>query len=298
MNLHLNHMRYRIKSWTVWILCLLAGPVWGQEPVRIGLKGGLNFTMPVIPETYQVLQPGVYDAIPGGEKEYSPMFGEGTMGGQIGLMGLIPVGSGFYIQPECVYYGYQYRYTSHYSWQDAISGDALDLTQRHQQSLSYIEIPVQLRFDFFPEPFSPFVHAGGYFGFRVQSGKTMETRFLPASQLPADPEAGFVPGAEGSMNNLTLGWNAGLMAGAGLRYRFQRFELGLDLNYRLGLVNIADPSMRYSAGNIWMLNAMDVMDDTFLHSLEMSLYILLPVGGKSGNYGFGTTFCSFTRKKR
>jgi hypothetical protein len=276
----------------------LTSVVSGQEPVRIGIKGGLNTTAPVRTLTHAVMQGNGFGSANTGEKEYFGFFGPSSMGGQVGLLALIPFGQGFYLNVEALYNNYHFRYDTEYRWDDAVSNDALNLQQRHLQQISYIELPVLLRYDILPNAFSPFVQAGGFLGARIQANKQIVSRFLPESQLPANPEAGFSTTQDGNLNEVVLGWNAGLMGGAGFRYRVPRVEFGLGINYRMGMVQIADPSQRYSANNVWATNALDVLDDLFLHQLETSVYLIFPIGGSPANTGFGSTYCSFTSSKR
>jgi len=275
-----------------------ASVAFGQEPVRIGIKGGFNTTAPVPTLSHTVLQGNGFGSANTGEKEYFGFFGPSSMGGQLGLLALIPFGQGFYLNVEALYNNYHFRYDTEYRWEDAVSNDPLNLHQRHLQQISYIELPVMVRYDILPNAFSPFVQAGGFIGARIQANKQIASRFLPESQLPANPETGFSITQDGNLNEVVLGWNAGLMGGAGFRYRVPRVEFGLGVNYRMGLVQIADPSQRYSANNVWATNALHVLEDLLLHQLETSLYLIFPIGGSPANTGFGSTYCSFTSTKR
>ncbi len=296
--MHLRHFFGHLFFTGLFMVSGLWTAMYGQEPVRIGIKGGFNTTAPVHTLSHSVIQSNGFGGANTGEKQYFSFFGPSSMGGQMGLLALVPLGRGFYLNIEALYNNYHFRYDTEYQWDDALSNDPLHLQQRHLQQISYIELPVLVRYDILPNAFSPFLQAGGFLGARIQANKQIASRFLPESQLPANPESGYSITQDGNLNDVVLGWNAGLLGGAGIRYRVPRVEFGLGLNYRIGLVQVADPSQRYSANNVWATNALDVLDDVFLHQLETSLYVVFPIGGAPGNTGFGSTYCSFTNSKR
>jgi len=268
----------------------------GTAQVRLGFIGGLNFTSPVITGTHSVMQPGPRhpDGRPG--KEYFSFFDSDALAPQFGITSLIPLRGRLSLEAQLLYFQYSYRYWAQYRWSQADAGPDLVLDQEHLQRFSYLELPVMLRYDFMDNAFSPFVSGGGYLGILLAANKQMNDRLLPANELPVEPRDGMSLSQEGNVNNLLLPWNAGLIGGLGIRYRKPAWEVGLVSYYRLGLVQVVDPSRRYAGDNPWTLNALDVFDDTFLHNLSFNLYVTFALGPGIAPGRFGSTYCSFTTK--
>jgi hypothetical protein len=267
-----------------------------SSQVRIGFIGGVNFTSPVITATHSVLQPGPRhpDGRPG--KEYFSLFDGDAIAPQFGLTSLIPLRGRLSLEVQLLYFQYSYRYWAQYRWNQSNDGPSMVLDQEHLQRFSYLELPVMLRYDFLDNAFSPFASFGAYIGALLGANKQMNDRFLPENELPTEPNDGMTLNQEGSVSNLLLPWNAGLLGGLGIRYRKPAWEVGLVSYYRLGLVQVADPSRRYSGENQWALNALDVFDDTFLHNLSFNLYITFAIGPGISSNRFGSTYCTFNNK--
>jgi hypothetical protein len=271
-----------------------------QSQVSLGIIGGVNFTAPVATVSHDILQPGSRNRDGSIGKEYFSMFSGESTGGQFGLMANVPLFSRFSIDIQLLYFQYSFPYHSRYTWSNDLGENPWTLDQMHRHNIDYVELPVMLRMEILPNAVSPFIAAGGYLGISSSSNKFISSRFIASNEISQTEEwNGYSLSAEGSLREVLLGWNAGILGGGGVRYRASMLEVGIAAYYRVGLVQIVDASRRYTAFNSFSSNSYDAMDNTFLHNLSLNVYLVFPLGGGFGAPSrYGGTYCSFTRKKR
>ncbi len=266
-----------------------------QNPVRVGVYGGINLTNVLSTESHSVLEPTPVGPDREG-KEYIEWFNSEQMGFQAGLMGLIPITDQISVVPMLLYMQHHFRYDVSQRFTDTLNPDPLVYDQRFRHQLRYLQIPVMLRWDIAPNRFSPFVQAGAYAGFLIDGQKSLDERLLPESQLPQDNNEGFVRAQSGPGDDALQSFDAGMLGGLGVRWRGNILEVGLMVNLRWELTAPVLDSRRYANAEGWATSAMDVYDEFSMQHLEAGVYLLLTPGAgqSSGNWAN----CSFGSNKK
>lgn len=290
-------MPFKIACLGVGLLFSLSATA--QNPIRVGVYGGINLTNVLPTESHSVLEPTPVGPDREG-KEYIEWFNSEQMGFQAGLMGLIPINDQISVVPMLLYMQHHFRYDVSQRFVDTLNPDPLVHDQRFRHQLRYLQIPIMLRWDMLPNRFSPFVQAGAYAGLLVDGQKSLDERLLPESQLPQDNNEGFVRSQSGPGNDALQSFDAGMLGGLGLRWRGNILEVGLMVNFRWELTAPVLDSRRYANAEGWASSAMDVYDAFSMQHLEAGLYLLVTPGGggqAAGNWA-NCSFGSNTKKRR
>lgn len=290
---------YQPKTAFIFVFFFLSLSIHSQDFVRakrffLGLKGGVNFTQPVVMREYNVLSPapGSPNNLP---KEYRPMFSGSNIGGQFGVVALYYFNQHLALSIQPIYFNYNFSYLRTYAWQDTISQEQIDITNEHHYRLHYFELPVMLRYDILPGRFTPYIQAGGFLGF-LHTANT-STAYTSTYDVPVQPgqDPPQTP-AVAITRNINL-LNAGIIGGAGICYSTDYVQVGLEANFRYGFLPVANARNRYSDVSGSASGYLDVMDDFTLMNLEISLTVIFPIGYGNG-YNSNKQYCKFEPKKR
>ncbi len=175
-----------------------------------------------------------------------------------------------------VYYNYSYGYDTDFSWQDEETPTHnLDLTFQHTHRLTYLEFPLMVQYNFFPDRrIKPHVQLGFFYGILLEGSKSV-------SESGIDYASGGTvtfqePAFSTFITPLYRKYHMGYLYGGGLTYRAGTLTMRLDINHKTGLSNITNDETRFS-GTRHILGFGNVQDDLKIKNLEISLSLLFPL---------------------
>lgn len=253
----------------------------GSLNLMVGFRGGVNFSQPYVLSQNEVLQ-GNDPAAPY-EKDYAPLFA--NLGYHYAFMVMVPANEHFSFSVEPSMASYNYRYTTTTGWTNGTDPtDYIEYEARHRNQVTYLEIPVVLRYAFGGNAIQPFLSLGLTYGYRLTASKKTETtvtRYTGSVSIPYE-------------NDVTIQYNAGsyihsrfgIAPGIGFTYPAGPVILMLSADFNIGLNNIVDESGRYSNPSTTS-GLYDVQDDLRLSVLNLNLGILFPTGMNQGGSSSG-----------
>ncbi|MFA0961319.1 outer membrane beta-barrel protein [Roseivirga sp. BDSF3-8] len=240
----------------------------------IGFKGGLTASKMVPGKRHSVFTatPGSSDGLlTDFTKNYdSYLFDQ--PGTTIGLIGSFSFWKGITLSLQPSYSRYNAAYQNEYLWRNENNLDVW-IEQSHYLSLSYLEIPLLVRYDLYRGKVRPYIQAGAYYGHLVKADKRMEVKSRDVVSGGQDILENSAPsiGAE----HLFIRDNVGWIAGGGFSYDLGNMRVGLEVNYRQGLENITNRPNRFTDDRLAGVG--DVMDDMTLQSWDASFHLTFPL---------------------
>lgn len=246
----------------------------------LGLKGGVHLTDVISTQSYTVVTPLDLSSNLTNNKLYDQSYS--NIGNHIGLSGAFALNPNITLSLEPGYATYKFGYQTSYNWdqfEDQQSFVRIDNDVDHV--ISYLDIPLSVKYHIQTGPLKPFILVGGYYGFRTNADKEITT-------IVEDGAAGGLDEISSSsqrigVDELFIRSSAGIMAGAGISLDVGnspsnisgstdlgtvRFLLGA--NYRYGLHNVVDVQKRFEDTSLTS-GLYDVTDDLELRSIEIYL---------------------------
>ena len=176
-----------------------------------------------------------------------------------------------------------------YNWSASSGESVYDLDLKHLYNLTYLEVPLFLKYDFIntaggkikvkgkDKSHVKISTSGGLIAF-VQVGVSY-TRLLNAN-TKIDKETNEFGRVEQfqyeqGVSNLFLKNNYNWMIGGGLGYDFQSVRLELDVNYKNSFHNVVNVKERYSDKTL-VNDYYEVLDDLKFSNLEFAVRVLFP----------------------
>ncbi len=248
---------------------LNAWSAWAQRPggtFLIGLKGGVNFTQPIVLERYSVLQPGINGGNGAQGKRYNPLFT--NRGFQAGPFFIFRASSRVSFIWEILYFNSRFGYEQDFAWNNPGALFPINFTQTTTQSASYFESPLMIRIYMANSAFSPFIQFGGFFG--IRSG--IQNTFEYEGQIPT----GFINQSTVETQNFER-FRFGPMGGLGFEWLTGPIVWNLGANARYPLGQIFNPQTRNRTA--WQNIHLDVIDELQLLNFEAYLGIAFQSGG-------------------
>lgn len=240
----------------------------------IGIRSGINFTG---------VQPAQYHSEfsnstqTEGSVQESKVYNKqsSNVGTQIGLSTIFAPNPHFYISFRPVYSHINYSYSNELNWIDEDNANnSLKLKYDHKQSLSYIEMPLLLRYNLSTKKVKPYIQAGGFYGRLIEASKAVTTTGIDKASGGVNE---FSNGTQATgVTDLYLKSQVGLLGGAGIGYNLGGIMVSLDANLKVGMNNIVNVKERYSATR-QLEGFGNVLDDTKLKNLEISFSLLFPL---------------------
>jgi len=247
-----------------------ASSPFAQTQMWIGLKGGLNMGKANPTDRYSVFTSTVStDENKVFEKQYDNF---GKKGFQFGLI----LNFNFYkyftisFQPEIN--SQNFGYQNHYTWAGQ-NNNSLDLIQKHRFQLSYIDLPLLVRFDIVRTRFRPYLQGGAFYSRLLKADKFVEVTSTDNASGAKNPISNTNPIVGAKDLFLKAQW--GLIAGAGVNYDLGNVRLGLDAFYKIGMNNITNSSNRFSDDRTTSIG--DVLDGMKLQNIEVSFSVIFPM---------------------
>ena len=253
----------------------------GEAPQwQLGIKGGINLSDVAVTQSYSVVTPldlgsnithgKVYD------KPYS------NIGNHIGLTGAVAISPKVVLGFEPGYTTYKFGYETNYQWSQYEDLQSyVTVSNDIDHSISYLDFPLMLRYNLKVGPLKPYFQLGGYYGFRTNADKNVNTSIEDGAAGGLDQLSD--NSQRIGVDELFLKSSAGILGGAGLSLDVGdspssmsgstdlgtvRFVLGV--NYRYGLHNIVNVKTRYNDSALTS-GTYDVTDDLELRNFEIYL---------------------------
>lgn len=259
-----------------------------KKQVVVGIKGGVNFTQPLVLTHHSVFSPTQNSVHGATNKEYEPLMK--NMGFQGGITLMYRISNRLSLTLEGLYFQYRYAYRNSYVWTDALEGTAFTLEQQQFNRLHYFETPLMLRYDFTIRKVTPFVQGGIFTGF-LHSAVTQTVSRQYSSQLASaeDTESPFT-----QTNDRYAKVHLGVIGGAGLSFFAGHVMFTLGGNVRYSLLPPTGNLHRYNDQAASSTSYLDVPDNINFLNLELYLGISVPLAFSSKNQPkFGTPYCTF-----
>ncbi len=253
----------------------------GEAPQwQLGVKGGVNLGHVEATQSYTVVTPLDLGSNLTNAKMYDQAYS--NMGNHIGLTSSFAVNPNISLSFEPGYTTVKFGYETSYQWSQFEDQQSyVNVTNDVDHSISYLDFPLMLRYHLKTGPLKPYIQLGGYYGFRTNADKNINTRIedgaaggldeisnvserIGVDELFLRSSAGVLGGAGVSLDvgSSPTGMNAGSDLGT------VRFSLGV--NYRYGLHNVVDVKNRYDDSSLTS-GSYDVTDDLELRNIEIYL---------------------------
>jgi len=245
----------------------------------IGLRGGINFSQPIVIHGSEVIQG--YDPASPTEKDYGPIFANIGYHYAFVFMFYLKESLSLSIEPAFADYTYRYELTS--GWTNGTDPtDYIEYSGLHKNSISYLELPVVLRYEFRVNKLQPFLSLGLTYGFKINAMKTLEssvTRNTGAVSIPYENTT------QSSTNSSSyIHSRIGIAPGIGFFYPLGPVKLMVSADFNFGLNNITDESNRYANSSV-SAGMYDVQDDLRLGVLSFTVGVLFNTGSNNGSSG-------------
>lgn len=245
---------------------------------QLGLKGGVHLADVKPTQSYTVITPLDLSSNLTNNKLYDKPYS--NIGNHIGLSGSFALSPNLSLGLEPGYATYKFGYQTFYNWDQFEDQQSfVNVSNDVDHVISYLDIPLTVKYHIKTGPVKPFLIAGGYYGFRTNADKSINTTI-------EDGAAGGLSELSSSsqrqgVDNLFIRSSAGILGGAGVSIDVGnspsnisgstdlgtvRFLLGV--NYRYGLHNIVDVRNRFNDSSLTS-GVYDVTDDLEMKSIEI-----------------------------
>lgn len=240
-----------------------------QQQWWIGLKGGVNASSIKVDKSYSVIVPVNYSSSLS-QKNYEKWKPLGT---QIGLEATYYVrGISASIQPT--YATIRFSYSNDYVWTDAEHpANRLELTYDQDQHISYLYLPLLLKYEFNVRGLTPYLQCGAYTAFLLGANKSVTISGVDHAS-GGENQFKYEPVSVGT-KDLFAKNHWGIIGGAGLYYNIGNIRFNLDIQYRLGQSHLTSGKNRYQNDRLTGIG--DAMDDIKVDNATISLGTLFPL---------------------
>ncbi|MEO1049846.1 MAG: outer membrane beta-barrel protein [Bacteroidota bacterium] len=259
----------------------------------IGFRGGINLTQATPEEKFYVFSPTDGNSISNFDKTYDNFSRVGT---QVGIIMSYEFIDNISVTLQPTYSAYRFDYATSFSWEDIENPDSrLDFSYTHEQSFSYLEIPLMFRYDFIlgqsgqrsgnsansnkkrgieQGTWVAFAQAGGYYGRLLRADKTVTTRGVDQASGGVN-ELDVIEQSEG-IDDLIIDSNVGVVGGLGIGYTLGNARISFEVNYKYGLNNITNEANRFTEDRL-STGVYDALDNIQLSNVEAFISFVIPV---------------------
>ena len=234
----------------------------------LGLRIGANVAQPDPVNRYTSIDPIDYD-VAALQKTYSSFDTPGVL---IGLdISFYHHGFSLGIQPG--FRQMKYGYFSDLSWSGNTDIEQFDTRYDIEQSVSYLELPVTVKYELIKQgKVRPFIMGGMHYSFIM--GATKKTDITHTDYLSGQPRS--YSGGAVSINTKDEFQNYyGALGGIGTGFDFFNIRTVLEITYMYGLSSISDPSGRFEVTELTTLG--EVNDEINLNQINVSLSFVFPL---------------------
>lgn len=251
----------------------------------VGLNAGINFTLVEPGDRYSILEASYETQGNPYQKDYDFHF-KHSRGTQLGVIAEYALTKNFSINIQPTLSTLKFQYIDTIEWEIDKSGEpsgtpiTMEFIRRHR--LSYMELPVLLKYQFGKGKLKPYLQIGGFF--RIITSAYKKLYKIHTETVQADPFIDFSTGEkfleEIPIKEKITRTNGGLLVGAGIGRDIRGLRLSIEVNYKYGLNNIVNEENRWGDMNI-TLGHYDVFDDMKIRNWDLSVKVLLPISFKA-----------------
>lgn len=264
-------MKYKYTLVVFILFCVLfqstaQNSVYRKRKFYIGLIGGVNFTLPEIKERHSILQPEE-------DKEYGPLVENlGTQFGFYFSYGLTQKLS-LVFQPN--YQTYKLNYMTNFAWNDAVNSMTIAREMKHIQRFSYFTLPIALRWDMTKKSFTPYLQVGFFAELIHRGNKTIYYDDVIDGEVDIE-KSNHTKSDMGITPHINK-FNIGPYAGLGISYNNPYFTIGIESNFRYGLLNVVNDRNRYSDMTGFAAQYLDVLDQFRMSNINVQMKLIFPI---------------------
>lgn len=249
----------------------------GNLDLIVGFRGGVSFSLPLVMNRNEVIQG--YDPANLYEKDYAPLFSNIGYHYAFMFMAYLNESLSLSVEPAVATYSYKYRLTT--GWTNgADPNEFFEYSASHRNNVSYLELPVVLRYEYSKKKIHPFVSLGIVYGYRTNAYKKVDSSVTLHTGTASIPYENSTTNSSNSESYIHSRF--GIAPGIGLFYPVGTVKIMLSADFCFGLNNITNESRRYDNSNITS-GLYDVQDDITLNALNITLGILFNT--RSNNQG-------------
>jgi hypothetical protein len=243
----------------------------------LGFKAGVNLSDVSPEKRYTVLTPTNYEAT-ATDKQYNSY---DKTGSHVTLeITFFYKNFNFSLQPT--YSHSRFTYSNELRWTSTENAaERLELKFEQAQQLNYADFPLVAKYEFdLPDNrIKPYLHAGAFYSLLIDAKKTVTesgTDYASGGTNKFTNEPVIV-GAKDLFQNF---W--GFTGGGGIAYNLGNVRLVLDVTYKHGMSNIANPTNRFSNDRLNGIG--DAQDDLLLRNVSFSAGCLFPLRFLGSNF--------------
>lgn len=233
----------------------------------LGIRSGLNFTNATPINRYPGFYPINYDEevlYKSYEDFQSPAF-------QVGL-DITFYHKGFSISTFPSFFKHNINYNSSVSWRGDASEEQFETRYNTQQSVTFIDLPIAVKYDFLNNKIRPFIMAGAFYSFVFDANKSVQVQEIDyafGSGKQYDRTTLNLNNKEEFLNN----W--GVLGGLGASFDFWNIRTIIDIQYRHSFNGIIDADSRYRETVFSSFG--EVQDDYSLANFSSSISFVFPL---------------------
>jgi hypothetical protein len=233
----------------------------------LGIRGGANFTNVTPINRFSGFNPINYDeeAL---EKTYKSFENPGFHVG----MDVTFYHAGFSISTFPSFFINNLAYESERVWVGDSEFDRYETNYAVDQSITYIDIPVAVKYDILQNKVRPFVMAGAFYSFRFAANKEVNIR-----------ETDYASGSPQSYDRATINLNNpeefknnwGVLGGVGVSFDFWNIRTIIDFQYRHSFNSVVNASERFKETEFSAFG--ELQDDYSLQNYSGSISFVFPL---------------------
>jgi hypothetical protein len=233
----------------------------------LGLRGGMNYTQTTLIESFSGLNPINYNA-ENLNKEYEDFVDPAF---HIGL-DITFFHKGFSIMSFPTFFRNNINYNSQLSWAGAAERDRYETYYNVKQSITFLELPVAVKYDIFGDKIRPFVMGGAFYSIALDANK--EVQIFETDYASGDPVE--FERANIKLNNKEeIKNNWGVLGGLGVSFDFWNIRSIIDVQYRHSFKSIVNSETRFTENTFSSFG--EVQDDYSLQNYSASLSFVFPL---------------------
>jgi len=233
----------------------------------LGIRGGTNLSQTTLIKSFSGLNPINYSE-ENLEKEYEnfvkPAFHIG--------MDITFYHKGFSILTFPTFFRNNIVYSSQLSWSGETERDQYETSYDVQQSITFLELPLAVKYDVIGDKIRPFVIAGAFYSIVFDANKEVqvfETDYASGEPVQFDRANIKLNNKEEIKNN----W--GVLGGVGVSFDFWNIRSIIDVQYRHSFHSIVNSETRFDENTFSSFG--EVQDDYSLQNYSASLSFVFPL---------------------
>lgn len=233
----------------------------------LGIRGGANFTNVTPINRFSGFNPINYDEETL-EKTYNEFENPGF---HVGL-DITFYHAGFSLSTFPSFFIHNLSYESNRLWVGDTEFDRYETNYAVDQSVTFIDIPVALKYDILQNKVRPFVMAGAFYSFRFAANKEVNIRETDyASGAPQQYDRAII----NLSNPEEFNNNWGVLGGLGVSFDFWNIRTIIDFQYRHSFNSVVNPSERFKETEFSAFG--ELQDDYSIQNFSGSLSFVFPL---------------------